>query len=90
MNEATCVTDEGRGILVAKGSTDEEREADLTDAGFAVERIVGLEGPASNMQRELAEASEDARDSVGKLARALREDRTIADVSEHILAVGRA
>jgi SAM-dependent methyltransferase len=68
----------------------EELEADLTDAGFAVERIVGLEGPASNMQRELAEASEDARDSVGKLARALREDRTIADVSEHILAVGRA
>jgi hypothetical protein len=27
MNEATCVTDEGRGILVAKGSTDEELEA---------------------------------------------------------------
>jgi ubiquinone/menaquinone biosynthesis C-methylase UbiE len=67
-----------------------ELEADLSESGFAVETVAGLEGPASNMQRELGEASEEARESVRELARALGEDRVVADFSEHILAVARA
>lgn len=66
-----------------------ELEVDLSEAGFAVETIAGLEGPASNMQRELGDASEEARTSVRELACALREDRAVADCSEHILAVVR-
>ncbi len=89
---AGTVTEDGNGEGWAECHffRAEEIEADLSEVGFAVERVVGLEGPASNMQRELADTNEEARESVRELAHALREDRTIADSSEHILAVARA
>jgi len=68
----------------------DEFERELSDAGLSVETLVGLEGIASNCHDELDEATEEARDSVGDLARLLREDRTVVDSSEHLLAVCRA
>lgn len=65
-------------------------ERELESAGFAVESIAGLEGLASNMQAELADASPAAMEDVRALVERLREDRSVADVSEHVLAVARA
>jgi hypothetical protein len=65
-------------------------EAELTRAGLTVERLVGLEGPASVMEPELKDASPDAIDAVREVVRMLRDDRTVADLSAHILAICRA
>jgi SAM-dependent methyltransferase len=67
-----------------------ELESLLRSAGLDVERILGLEGPASGMQPELADAPEDAVDAVATVVHRLRDDRGVADNSEHILAVARA
>lgn len=67
----------------------DELEALLESAGFEVEQLVGLEGVASVMEPELAEASEEAVEAVKEVVRLLREDRTVADLSAHILAVCR-
>ncbi len=68
----------------------DEFEAELESAGFEVEQLVGLEGVANRMKRELEEADEDAVESVRELVKLLREDRTVVDFSEHMLAVCRA
>lgn len=68
---------------------DELRE-ELESAGFGVETVAGLEGLASSMQTELEDAPKAARDDVRALVDYLREDRTVADLSEHLLAVATA
>lgn len=72
------------------------RSAELRDLlsanGFSVETMVGLEGVASNFGDSLDEASEDAVGTVREVVMdpELREDPTVVDASEHILAVGHA
>ena len=67
----------------------DELERLLASNGFAVERIVGLEGPASNFDREVEAADPGDRERIAGVVRALREDRTVADLSNHVLAVAR-
>ncbi|GAA0230692.1 methyltransferase domain-containing protein [Haladaptatus pallidirubidus] len=67
----------------------DEFESELESAGFEVEQLVGLEGVANRMKTELEEADEEAVESVREVVRMLREDRTVVDFSEHILAVCR-
>ncbi|WP_423744824.1 class I SAM-dependent methyltransferase (plasmid) [Haladaptatus sp. SPP-AMP-3] len=67
----------------------DEFEAELEDAGFDVEQLVGLEGVANRMKPELADASDEAVESVREVVRMLREDRAVVDFSEHMLAVCR-
>ena len=81
---------DGEGWAECHGFRADEFEAELEAANLAVERLVGLENVANRMKRELAEADEEAVESVREVVRALREDRTAVDFSEHILAVCRA
>ena len=67
----------------------DELEDLLAGEGFAVERIVGLEGPASNFDAEVEAAGPEDRERIAEVVRSLREDRTFADLSNHILAVAR-
>ncbi len=67
----------------------DEFEAELEDAGFEVDQLVGLEGVANRMKPELAEASDEAVESVRQVVELLREDRAVVDFSEHMLAVCR-
>jgi 2-polyprenyl-3-methyl-5-hydroxy-6-metoxy-1,4-benzoquinol methylase len=67
----------------------DEFEAELEDGGLAVEQLVGLEGPASQLQEELADVDEAGLADVREMVRKLREDRSIVDASEHMLAVCR-
>lgn len=67
-----------------------ELEGLLEGAGLAVERMVGLEGPASSMGPEIEAADSEAEAAVRDLLGELSEDRGLADGSAHILAVGRA
>lgn len=68
----------------------DELERVLTDAGFEVEIVAGLEGPASNFDAEIEAADADDQRRIADVVRELREDRTVADISNHILAVARA
>jgi SAM-dependent methyltransferase len=84
---------------VAKDSLDEpefvdchffrvdEFERDLSQEGFEVVTIVGLEGVASNFDHEVEEATADQQEYLSKVVRETREDRVVADLSNHILAV---
>ena len=67
----------------------DEFEAELEDAGFDVEQLVGLEGIANRMKPELVEASDEAVEDVRQVVELLREDRAMVDFSEHMLAVCR-
>ncbi|MFH5799109.1 class I SAM-dependent methyltransferase [Haladaptatus sp. CMAA 1911] len=67
----------------------DEFEAELRDAGFTVEKLVGLEGVANRMKPELEDASDEAVEDVRRLVKLLREDRAAVDFSEHMLAVCR-
>lgn len=67
-----------------------EFESLLSSRGLAVERIVGLEGPATATRPELEAADEDARAAVRAVVGSLRDDRAAAEFSEHVLAVARA
>ena len=67
-----------------------ELEANLEAGGLAVSHLVGLEGIASIAQEQLAEAPEEAVESVQSVTETLREDPAVVDTSEHILAVCRA
>jgi S-adenosylmethionine-dependent methyltransferase len=67
----------------------DELEAALERNGFTVECVVGLEGPASNFDAEIDAADPDQQERIECVVRRLREDRTIADISNHILAVAR-
>lgn len=66
-----------------------EFESLLESANLTVERIVGLEGLASVMQPELESAPMDAIEAVEEVVKLLLDDRSVADVSEHVLAVCR-
>ncbi|MGM0718491.1 MAG: hypothetical protein ACQET5_15265, partial [Halobacteriota archaeon] len=46
-----------------------ELEALLEAAGFEIENLIGLEGPASTMRPELADASDDAIEAVREVVR---------------------
>jgi 2-polyprenyl-3-methyl-5-hydroxy-6-metoxy-1,4-benzoquinol methylase len=65
-------------------------ETELEDGGLTVEKLVGLEGPASQLQEELSDVDEEQLDDVREMVRTLREDRSVVDTSEHMLAVCRA
>jgi SAM-dependent methyltransferase len=72
-----------------------EFETVLTDAGLNVESIVGLEGLASifsagRLRETAANLSEEQREWVRHLVDQQHDDRTIADLSAHILAICRA
>ncbi|MFB6186529.1 MAG: class I SAM-dependent methyltransferase [Halobacteriaceae archaeon] len=64
-----------------------EFEELLTSTRLTITQIIGLEGLASGMQPELNEAPEEAIDYVTDVVKMLQEDRSVADFSEHILAV---
>ncbi|WP_135824463.1 class I SAM-dependent methyltransferase [Halorussus ruber] len=68
----------------------DEFERELADAGLSVDRLVGLEGPVSRLQAELADADDAAIADVRAMLREVREDRSVVDTSEHMLAVCRA
>lgn len=74
----------------------DELTAELEGAGLTVEQLVGLEGPATNGDRDLAALFEESDDAdalsanLRAVARELREDRSVADWSNHLLAVARA
>ncbi len=67
-----------------------ELEALLSEAGLEPETVVALEGLASNLHDELDGAPDAAVESVREIARTLRGDRAVADVSEHFMVVARA
>lgn len=67
-----------------------EFESLLESTNLSVERLVGLEGLASVMQPELEDAPEEAVEAVREVNQILQDDRCVADISEHMLAVCRA
>lgn len=81
---------DGEGWAACHGFRADEFEAELLEAGFTVERLVGLENVAHRMKQELSAADEAAVDDVRTVVRLLREDRTAVDMSEHMLAVCRS
>lgn len=71
----------------------DELESLLTDAGLAVETLVGLEGIATNLDQgpdAIEELPPGEREPIREVVRKMREDRTVADASEHVMAVARA
>lgn len=68
----------------------DELEAALEAAGIAVETLVGLEGLLSNLPDRLADVEPETEETLKKLANEYREDPAVVEMSEHILAVGRA
>lgn len=64
----------------------EEFKELLEGSGLKVEEIIGLEGLASNLKEELMELSEEQEEHALKTIKKLREDPTVADYSEHMLA----
>lgn len=67
-----------------------ELEQLLSEHGITVDHVVGLEGVASNFEQSMQEASEEATETIRDVISdpAIREDPTVADLSNHILAVG--
>ncbi|WP_227380118.1 class I SAM-dependent methyltransferase [Haladaptatus halobius] len=61
----------------------------LSKNGFSVVAIAGLEGVASNFEQPLEDASDEALTYIREIVRerSFREDPTVADMSNHILAV---
>lgn len=88
--EAVAELGDGGGWAECHFYRADELEAELSEAGLDVERVVGLEGVASNMAPELRDAPEEVRGHVRDVVRETRGDRSVADNSEHILAVARA
>jgi SAM-dependent methyltransferase len=71
-----------------------ELEVLLTEAGLVVEELVGLEGLASvygaaRLEGSPEDLSEEQREHVRNLVDTLRADRSVADLSAHLLAVCR-
>jgi SAM-dependent methyltransferase len=64
----------------------------LSSNGFRVEAMAGLEGLASNFEDSLEDASEDSLATIRSVLRDpdFREDPTVVDASNHLLAVGYA
>jgi SAM-dependent methyltransferase len=69
-----------------------ELEGLLEAGGLTVETVAGLEGIASARRvadADLEDVDADAREAVRETIGLLREDRTVADLSTHVLAVAR-
>ncbi|MFC4358063.1 class I SAM-dependent methyltransferase [Halobium salinum] len=69
-----------------------ELERLLESGGLTVETVAGLEGVASARRvadTDLEDADSAAREAVEETTDLLREDRTVADLSTHLLAVAR-
>ncbi|WP_410765190.1 class I SAM-dependent methyltransferase [Haloferax sp. DFSO60] len=81
---------DGEGWAECHGFRVDEFETVLREAGFEIERLVGLENVANRMKDELKGADSAALEDVRAVVRMLREDRTAVDFSEHMLAVCRA
>lgn len=64
-----------------------ELEALLENAGLAVETVAGLESVASLRREGLDDLSGEKRAAVEEAVDLLREDRAVADLSSHVLAV---
>ena len=64
----------------------------LASNGFSVATMAGLEGVASNFEEPIDEASEESQETIREvvLDPEFREDPTVVDASNHILAVGHA
>jgi len=64
----------------------------LASNGFSVATMAGLEGVASNFEEPLDEASAESLETIREvvLDPEFREDPTVVDASNHILAVGHA
>jgi hypothetical protein len=83
------------GLRQAGVDRADEFEDLLSEGGLTVEELVGLEGLASVLSagplRERAEdLSDDQRAGVRALVDELRGDRSVVDLSAHMLAVCRA
>lgn len=63
----------------------------LTENGFSVTVIAGLEGAASNFEQALQQTSDEALATIYDIVQNpdFREDPIVADMSNHILAVAR-
>jgi len=68
----------------------DEFETLLDSQGLDAERVVALEGMATNLHEEFADADDAVRDLARTLGDAFREDRALAELSEHFLVVARA
>lgn len=66
-----------------------ELEELLDGAGMTVETVAGLEGPASNFGDVTEELDDEGMATVADAVSRLMEERSVADTSEHILAVAR-
>ena len=66
-----------------------EPEAHLETAGLEPERVVAFEGPTANRHDELEDAPAHVAEAARTIAAEWREDRALADVSEHFLVVAR-
>jgi len=67
----------------------DEFEALLDSQGLEPETVVALEGLATNLHEEFADADDAVRDLARSLGDAFREDRALAELSEHFLVVAR-
>jgi len=70
----------------------DEFEDLLEDGGLTVEKIVGLEGPISELIdfEEFEErATEEQKDKIREMVRRTREDPVVAEMSSHMMAIAR-
>jgi SAM-dependent methyltransferase len=67
-----------------------ELEALLDSQWLAPERVVALEGATAGLHEELDDVPEHVADAARDVADAWRDDRALADASEHFLVVARA
>jgi len=80
---------DGDGWAETKFFRAAELEHECEAAGLRVERLVGLEGVASNLAPELAGVDDAAMAMVESLVAEHRTDPAVVDNAEHILAVCR-
>jgi SAM-dependent methyltransferase len=67
--------------------TAEELQEEVEAAGFAVDEVVGVEGPGGLLLETMTEASVEVRTAMLTLARAAGATPAIRDLSAHLLAV---
>lgn len=65
----------------------EELRAEVEEAGFAVEGVLGVEGPGWLLEEQLDD--ELVREDVLRVARALEQEPTTIGTSAHLLAIAR-
>jgi SAM-dependent methyltransferase len=66
----------------------EELEAEVTEAGFALDSLYGVEGPGWLRYETLDD--ESARQDVLEVARILEQEPTVIGMSAHLLAIARS